>query len=176
MPAEMAPTGRPAGVLTVSDRVGAGERPDIGGDALAEGLAALGWRVARRAVVPDERDRIAEILAGWADEAGLDLVVTTGGTGLAPRDVTPEATRDVAGREAPGIAEALRADALRITPHGMLSRGVAAVRGRTLIVNLPGNPKAVVEGLEVLGPVLDHAVRLVAGEPVADADHRPDAP
>lgn len=173
MSAEMASPGRPVGVLTISDRSSAGERPDTGGDALADGLEALGWRVARRDVVPDEREAIAARLREWADEAGLALIVTTGGTGLSPRDVTPEATLSVTDRMAPGIAEALRADALRITPHGMLSRGVAAIRGRTLIVNLPGNPKAVVEGLEVLGPVLPHAVRLVAGETVADGEHRP---
>lgn len=175
MSAEMASPGRPVGVLTVSDRSSAGERPDTGGDALAGGLEALGWRVGRRDVVPDEAGRISAVLREWADEAGLPLIVTTGGTGLAPRDVTPEATLEVADREAPGIAEALRADALEVTPHGMLSRGVAVVRGRTLIVNLPGNPKAVIEGLEVLAPVLPHAVRLVAGDPVSDAEHRPES-
>ncbi|MBW3660474.1 MAG: MogA/MoaB family molybdenum cofactor biosynthesis protein [Gemmatimonadetes bacterium] len=168
----MAPAARAAGVLTVSDRAAAGERADVSGPALAEGLEALGWDVSRREVVPDDRSRIAGVLRDWADEVELALVLTTGGTGLAPRDVTPEATRDVAEREAPGIAEALRAAALEVTPHGMLSRGAAVVRGTTLIVNLPGSPKAVVEGLAVLAPVLDHAVALVSGSAASRHHHR----
>jgi molybdenum cofactor synthesis domain-containing protein len=124
------------------------------------------------ATVPDEREIIAGTLLTWADEEELDLVLTTGGTGFAPRDVTPEATRDVVEREAPGLAEAMRAASLRITPHAMLSRAVAGIRGRTLIVNLPGSPKAVRENLETILPALPHAVELMQGR--KGADRHPD--
>lgn len=172
MTATLAPEDRRAGVLTVSDRVAAGEADDRSGPALADGLAEAGWTVARRGVVPDERDAIAEVLTAWADEAGLPLVLTTGGTGLAPRDVTPDATLGVAGREVAGIAEALRAASLEQTPHAMLSRGVAAIRGTTLIVNLPGSPRAVGETLAVLVPVLGHAVTLIRGDVLSPRAHR----
>lgn len=168
----MAHRDRRAAVLTISDRVAAGRREDASGPALADGLIGLGWAVAERAVVPDEAAEIEAALVRFADEARVPLVLTTGGTGIAARDVTPDATRAVASREVPGIAEALRAASLQQTPHGMLTRGVAAVRGATLIVNLPGSPRAVVEGLAVLAPVLDHAVELVSGRPVADSSHR----
>jgi molybdopterin adenylyltransferase len=124
-------------------------------------LRGDGYEVERR-VVPDERDEIAAALRELA--AGASLVLTTGGTGLAPRDVTPEATRDVIEREAPGIAEALRADSIAKTPHGLLSRGAAGVVGTTLVVNLPGSPGACRDGIVVLGPVLEHALRLLADE------------
>lgn len=166
------PTGRRAAILTVSDRAAAGKREDASGPVLSEGLAGLGWEVVESDVVSDEGEAIRERLIRWSDEVAVPLVVTTGGTGLAPRDVTPDATRAVADREAPGIAEALRTAALEKTPHGMLSRGIAAIRGATLIVNLPGSPKAVTEGLAVLAPVLEHATRLVTGAPVDDAEHR----
>ncbi|MEK7873890.1 MAG: MogA/MoaB family molybdenum cofactor biosynthesis protein [Chloroflexota bacterium] len=118
----------------------------------------------RYAIVPDERERIAEVLREWADSGQVDLILTTGGTGLGPRDVTPEATRDVLDREAPGLAEAMRADTLKKTPFAMISRQVAGARGRCLIVNLPGSPKAVRECLEVVLPVLPHAVELLRGD------------
>lgn len=175
MPAEMASPGRRAGVLTVSDRAAAGERPDASGPVLADGLESLGWTVRHREIVPDDRSAIAAVLRKWADEARLAVILTTGGTGLASRDVAPEATLDVVDRVVPGIAEALRAAALEVTPHGMLSRGVAAVRDATLIINLPGSPAAVVEGLEVLAPVLDHATALLEGGSVDDGSHRPRA-
>jgi molybdenum cofactor synthesis domain-containing protein len=149
--------------------VAAGERSDRGGDALAELVAAGGAGVTARRVVPDELEAIASALRELAP--GADVVLTTGGTGLGPRDVTPEATRAVLDREAPGIAEALRAASLAITPYAMLSRATAGLIGSTVVVNMPGNPKAVGEEWAVLGPVLGHAVETARG-PVSDASHR----
>jgi molybdenum cofactor biosynthesis protein B len=146
-------------VLTVSDRVSRGEAEDRSGDLLADALAADGYEVERR-VVPDEAREIAAAIEDLA--AAAEVVLTTGGTGLAPRDVTPEATRTVLQREAPGIAEALRADSISKTPHGLLSRGVAGVVGRTLVVNLPGSTGGVRDGYAILRPALEHAVALLA--------------
>jgi molybdopterin adenylyltransferase len=153
-----------AAVLTVSDGVSAGERQDESGELLTTLLAEDGYEVEQR-VVPDDRDAIAEAIAELAESAAL--VLTTGGTGLGPRDVSPEATRDVIDRDAPGIAEALRADSIAKTPHGMLSRGAAGIRDRTLVVNLPGSPGACRDGLAVLRPALAHALKLLAGEETA---------
>lgn len=153
-----------AAVLTVSDGVAEGSREDESGDLLASLLAAEGYEVERR-VVPDERDAVAEAIAELADETAL--VLTTGGTGLGPRDITPEATMEVLERGAPGIAEAIRADSFGKTPHALLSRGIAGIRGTTLVVNLPGSPGGCRDGFAVLQPALGHALALLAGEPTA---------
>ena len=151
-----------AAVLTVSDGVSAGVREDTSGDVLEELLRDEGYSVART-VVPDDADVIAAAIESFGD-AGVALVLTTGGTGFAPRDVTPEATRAVIGREAPGIAEAIRADALARTPHALLSRGIAGLRGATLVVNFPGSPGGCRDGFEIVRPALRHGLELAAGE------------
>ncbi len=148
-------------MLTVSDGVHAGEREDASGAVLAELLGEEDFDLVRR-VVPDDRDRIAEAIVELSSDALL--ILTTGGTGFAPRDVTPEATRTVLDRDAPGIAEAIRADALARTPHALLSRGVAGLRGATLIVNLPGSPGGCRDGFAVIRPALRHGLELAAGE------------
>jgi molybdopterin adenylyltransferase len=153
-----------AGILTVSDKGARGERRDTSGEAIRERLKSAGGSVERYEVVPDEREKIGARLRAWADGGDLDLVFTTGGTGLTARDVTPEATLDVVERQVPGLVEAMRAAGLGHTPMAMLSRGVAGARGRCLIVNLPGSEKGVRESLEVILPVLSHAVEMLRGE------------
>ncbi len=160
------------GVLTISDRGSRGEYEDRSGPLIVSILQSRSpWQVSHQAIVPDEMTTIVEKLIAWADE-GVNLILTTGGTGFAPRDITPEATRRVIERETPGIVEALRAESRKITQHAMLSRAVAGIRGQTLIINLPGSPKAVRENLDVLLPVLPHALELLTDAPHTESQHR----
>ncbi len=154
-----------AGVLTISDRSSQGLRQDASGPQLADILRKQEIEVVWTAIVPDEEHDIRLVLTKWADEEHADLIVTTGGTGLSPRDVTPEATTAVIQRMIPGMAEAMRAASLVKTPHAMISRAVAGVRGKTLIINLPGSPKGAVENLEAVLPALKHAIAKIQGDP-----------
>jgi molybdopterin adenylyltransferase len=159
------------GIITVSDRSARGERPDTSGPALEKEVVAQGWQVVRKKIVPDDLVPLRDFLVSWADSGGLDVILTTGGTGFSPRDVTPEATRAATERDAPGLAEAMRSASLKVTPHAMLSRAQAGIRGGALIINLPGSPKAAVENLQVVLPVLEHAVQLLREDPRAEAGH-----
>ena len=155
------------GILTVSDLGAIGQRPDTSGDTIQDWAGARGYEVVVRSIVPDETDRIAAKLTRWADSGEMDVILTTGGTGLSARDVTPEATSAALERQAPGIAEALRASAAPRFPRAWLSRGVAGTRGKTLIINLPGSIGGVRDGLAVLAEFIDHAVELLSGSKVA---------
>jgi molybdopterin adenylyltransferase len=155
-------------VLTVSDRSWRGERPDASGPALIDKVKSQGWVVVRQNILPDDLTMLREFLMSWCDRGDMDVILTTGGTGFAPRDVTPEATRAVIEREAPGLAEAMRTASAAKSPHAMLSRAVAGIRGSVLIINLPGSPKAAVENFQVVVPALEHAVQLLREDPDAE--------
>ena len=159
------------GILTVSDRSSRGERADASGPALTALILAEGWSADKQSILPDDESAIRQILIEWADGGDVDIILTTGGTGFSPRDVTPEATRAVIQREAPGLAEAMRAASLKVTQHAMLSRVVTGIRERSLIINLPGSPKGAVENLQALLPVLPHAVQLLRGDPESESSH-----
>ena len=159
------------GILTVSDRSSRGERPDLSGPVLVDLVHAEGWEVILSETIPDELELIRSRLILWADGSNMDVILTTGGTGFAPRDVTPEATRAVVERLTPGLDEAMRAASLAITPHAMLSRATSGIRGHTLVVNLPGSPKGAVENLRVIVPVLGHAIQLLRDDPTGERGH-----
>jgi len=159
------------GIITISDRSSRGEREDLSGPALVKRISTAGHQVIATAIIPDDFNQIKTILVEWCDSGNFDLILTTGGTGFAPRDVTPEATLAILEKTAPGIAEAMRAQSLKITPHAMLSRQQAGIRKRTLVINLPGSPKGAVENLEVILPVLPHAVELLQESPSAEKGH-----
>ena len=158
-------------VLTVSDRSARGERPDASGPALIEMIKRQGWELIRQSVVPDDFNILRELLESWSDRDDVDVILTTGGTGFSPRDVTPEATLAVIERSAPGLAEAMRTASAAKSPHAMLSRAVTGIRGKVLIINLPGSPKAAVENFEVVIPVLEHAVKLLREDADAEKGH-----
>ncbi|MBS1249386.1 MAG: Molybdopterin adenylyltransferase [Chloroflexi bacterium] len=159
-------------ILTISDRSSRGEREDLSGPALVDRVREEGWEVGQTDIVPDDFPTIQATLSRWADSGQFGVILTTGGTGFTPRDITPEATQAVIDRPAPGLVEAMRAKSLTITPHAMLSRAVAGIRKQTLIINFPGSPKAALENLEVVLPVLPHAVRLLENDPRAEEGHR----
>ena len=158
-------------ILTISDRASSGEREDKSGPILVKILKANGWEIDFTQLVPDDQSEIEKVLCKWADSGEINVIMTTGGTGFSSRDCTPEATMNVVDKLAPGMAEAMRSASLKITPHAMLSRAVAGIRGKTLIVNFPGSPKAAKENLLVILPALPHAVQLLCGDPDAEAGH-----
>lgn len=159
------------GILTISDRSFQGVREDASGPALSNRLIQAGWTVTITGIVPDEAGPIQSKLMEWSDQGTCDLILTTGGTGFARRDITPEATLPVLQRLTPGLSEAMRADSLKKTPHAMLSRGVAGIRGAALIINLPGSPQAALENLETILPVIPHAVELLRESPTSEKGH-----
>lgn len=159
------------GIITLSDRSSRGERQDASGPALASFLQAENCRVLKQVILPDDESALRQTLVEWADGGEMDIILTTGSTGFAPRDIAPEATRAVVQKDAPGLAEVMRAGSLKKTRHAMLSRAVAGIRGRTLIVNLPGSPRGAVENLGFILPVLPHAVQLLSEDPNSEQSH-----
>jgi molybdenum cofactor synthesis domain-containing protein len=159
-------------ILTVSDRSSRGLREDLSGPVLQGAVTDYGWEVTQTDIVPDEISAIEERLCHWSDSEKINVILTTGGTGFTPRDVTPEATQAVLDRNAPGLAEAMRAGSLTITPHAMLSRAVAGIRKKTLIINLPGSPKGALENFRIIAPVLPHAVQLLENDSGAEENHQ----
>lgn len=160
-------------IMTVSDRSSAGTREDRSGPVLCDAVERAGWVVSKTAIIPDEIQQISDQLIMWADSGDIQIILTTGGTGFAPRDVTPEATEAVIDRQTPGLAEAMRAGSLKKTPHAMLSRAVAGIRKNTLIINLPGSPKGAIENFRIVAPVLPHAIQLLENDDRAEAGHHP---
>ena len=159
------------GVITVSDRASQGVHPDLTGPVIIKTILEQGWCIIQHEIVPDDMSSLKIMLSKWADQGKFDIILTAGGTGLSPRDITPEATLMVIDRSVPGFQEAMRANSNRITPHSMLSRGVAGIRKSTLIINLPGSPKGAEENLQVIIPVLPHAVQLLSDHPNAEDGH-----
>jgi len=153
-----------AGIITVSDKGSQGQRDDLSGPAIAEMLAGAAIEIRHTIIIPDEKDQIRKTIIDFSDVKQLDLILTTGGTGVSPRDVTPDATLDVIDKQIPGMAEAMRHESMRVTPHAMISRAVAGIRGKSLILNLPGSPKSVRENLAVVLPALKHAIEKIKGD------------
>lgn len=159
------------GIITLSDRSSRGEREDLSGPALASFLHAENCQVLKQLILPDDESALRKTLTDWADSDELDVILTTGSTGFAPRDIAPEATRAVIQKEAPGLAELMRAESLKKTKHAALSRAMAGIRGQTIIVNLPGSPKGAVENLQFIFPILSHAVQLLRDDPNSEEAH-----
>jgi molybdopterin adenylyltransferase len=159
-------------ILTSSDRAARNERPDLTGPALADVIRTEGWEIVIQSVQEDDMETLKNTLIKWVDRGDIDVILINGGTGFSPRDVTPEATLAVIDREAPGLAEAMRAASMRVTNHAMLSRGVTGIRGKTLIVDLPGSPSAALENIKVILPVLHHALELLRDDPASESHHR----
>ena len=159
-------------ILTISDRSFRGERPDSSGPALTDYSLSQNWEVITSRIVPDEKEQIISVMQEWVSSNSIDIILTTGGTGFAPRDITPEATLEVIEKLAPGLAEAMRLSSLQKTPHAMLTRGICGIAGRTLIINLPGSPRAAVENLQAIANVLPHAIELLQESPTSETGHQ----
>jgi len=160
------------GILTISDRSYRGEREDLSGPSLIEAIQKMGWQVVLSAIIPDEKEQIVATLKSWSVNPLMDVILTSGGTGFSPRDITPEATMLVIDRPTPGISEAMRADSKDKTPHAMLSRAISGIAGNTLIINLPGSPVGAVENARTVFPVLEHAVELLKNPQIPDSHHK----